>query len=247
MTTVRSRDEATKACAGWEGNGRSAAPAAGAGDSPGARGGRHPRARRAGHPPAGPAVRSRRRRRRRRLRARARVAGAARRRLRGRRTALVTVVAILVAMLAIASQGLYRSRTCGVRAVETVRLGRAGAVAAVARSWPSSSTSTSPSARGRRRRRRHLVPAQRQPRPLRRLAAQAPHPGSLLPPGRRGRYRRRGLRALQAGRAAPRARPPGLRRRRPPAPLAQWDGEVQWLGEVADADVPRSRPPAPTA
>src|SRR4051812_11583791 len=43
---------------------------------------------------------------------------------------LVTVVAAIgVAMLAIGSQGLYRSRTCAVRAVETVRLGRAVAVA----------------------------------------------------------------------------------------------------------------------
>ena len=43
---------------------------------------------------------------------------------------LVTLVAAIgVALLAIASQGLYRSRTCAVRAVETVRLGRAVAVA----------------------------------------------------------------------------------------------------------------------
>jgi exopolysaccharide biosynthesis polyprenyl glycosylphosphotransferase len=48
------------------------------------------------------------------------------------RAVLVTAVAVTVALVAIGAQGLYRSRACGVRAVETVRLGRASAVAAVA-------------------------------------------------------------------------------------------------------------------
>ncbi|MGZ4753636.1 MAG: sugar transferase [Acidimicrobiia bacterium] len=49
-------------------------------------------------------------------------------------TDLVIVVAIGVAtaMLMIASQGLYRSRVCAVRAVEIARLGRAAAVSAAA-------------------------------------------------------------------------------------------------------------------
>ena len=29
--------------------------------------------------------------------------------------------------------------------------------------------------------------------------------------------------------------------------LARWDGEVEWLGEIADASTRRRRPPAPTA
>ena len=46
--------------------------------------------------------------------------------------AVVAVVGWLVTMFMILSQGLYRSRVCAVRAVETARLGRAAAVSSVA-------------------------------------------------------------------------------------------------------------------
>lgn len=45
--------------------------------------------------------------------------------------AIVSLAGIATTMLMIASQGLYRSRVCAVRAVEIARLGRAGAVAVV--------------------------------------------------------------------------------------------------------------------
>ena len=125
----------------------------------------------------------------------------------GRRSPSPCSAAILVTMLAIGSQGLYRSRTCAVRAVETVRLGRAVAVATVVALLAANAMSLSvgigsaiaavavtwfllSATRG-------LYSAWLRKRRM---------PGPLLPPGRRGRHRRRGLRALPAGRAAPRAR-----------------------------------------
>jgi exopolysaccharide biosynthesis polyprenyl glycosylphosphotransferase len=45
---------------------------------------------------------------------------------------VVMAVGVAVALFTIASQGLYRSRVCAVRAVETARLGRAAAVSAAA-------------------------------------------------------------------------------------------------------------------
>ncbi len=45
---------------------------------------------------------------------------------------LIMVVGVLATMFMILSQGLYRSRVCAVRAVETARLGRAAAVSSVA-------------------------------------------------------------------------------------------------------------------
>jgi exopolysaccharide biosynthesis polyprenyl glycosylphosphotransferase len=45
---------------------------------------------------------------------------------------VVVAAGLVVALFTIASQGLYRSRVCAVRAVETARLGRAAAVSAAA-------------------------------------------------------------------------------------------------------------------
>jgi exopolysaccharide biosynthesis polyprenyl glycosylphosphotransferase len=152
---------------------------------------------------------------------------------------LVTIVtAIGVAMLAIASQGLYRSRTCAVRAVETVRLGRAvavatgvallaahamdlsiglgAAVAAVAVTWFLLSASRGLYGAWLRKLRvqgrfcRHVVVVGTgdEGHELFKLVEQHPELGIRV-----------------SGVVGPRHS------------LAQWDGEVEWLGEVTDADI----------
>jgi exopolysaccharide biosynthesis polyprenyl glycosylphosphotransferase len=154
------------------------------------------------------------------------------------RTVLVTVVAVTVALLGIASQGLYRSRTCGVRAVETVRLGRASAVAAVAAlvvanlldlplglgaviaagavTWFLLTAARGLYAAWLRRCRMHgrfcrqvvVVGTGDEGYDLFKLIEQHPEIGLRV-----------------AGVVGPRVA------------LAQWDGEVEWLGEIGDAGV----------
>ena len=151
------------------------------------------------------------------------------------RIALVTVVAVAVAMLAIASQGLYRSRTCGVRAVETVRLGRASAVAAIAAmvvaglidvdlgilavvaagaiTWFMLSASRGLYAAWLRRAGRKVGSAARSSSSAR--ATRATSSSSWSTSTRR------------SGCGSPVWSAPAC-------PLAQWDGEVEWLGDLAD-------------
>ncbi len=155
-------------------------------------------------------------------------------------TALIATVvaAIVVTMLAIGSQGLYRSRTCAVRAVETVRLGRAVAVATVVALLVANAMNLSVGIaaaiaavcvtwfllsatrglygawlrklrmEGRFCRQVVVVGTGDEGYELYKLVEQHPELGIRV-----------------SGIVGPRHS------------LAQWDGEVRWLGEVADADV----------
>ncbi len=152
---------------------------------------------------------------------------------------LVTVMAAIgVTLLAIASQGLYRSRTCAVRAVETVRLGRAvavatavallaanamdlsigfgAAIAAVAGTWFLLSATRGLygawlgklRVQGRFCRQVVVVGTGDEGYELFKLVEQHPELGIRV-----------------SGVVGPRHS------------LARWDGEIQWLGEIADADL----------
>jgi exopolysaccharide biosynthesis polyprenyl glycosylphosphotransferase len=154
------------------------------------------------------------------------------------RTVLVTVVAVTVAMLGIASQGLYRSRTCGVRAVETVRLGRASAVAAVA-GFVVANLVDVPVGIG-------AVIASGALTWFMLTAARGIYAAWLRRCRMQGRFCRpvvvvgTGDEGYELFKLVEQHPELGLRVTGvvgPRVALAQWDGEIEWLGEIADAGV----------
>jgi exopolysaccharide biosynthesis polyprenyl glycosylphosphotransferase len=154
------------------------------------------------------------------------------------RTVLVTVVAIAVALLAIASQGLYRSRACGVRAVETVRLGRASALAAIAALIVANLIDVSLGAAA--------VVAAGALTWFMLTAARGLYASWLRKCRSQGRYCRQvvvvgtGDEGYELFKLVDQHPEIGLRVTGVVGPrhaLAQWDGEVQWLGGIADTGV----------
>jgi exopolysaccharide biosynthesis polyprenyl glycosylphosphotransferase len=149
---------------------------------------------------------------------------------------LVTLAGILTAMFMIASQGLYRSRVCAVRAVEIARLGRAAAVSAAVALLVASAVDVSFGLGG-------AIAALLVTWFL--LTAFRGLYGAWLGKLRiEGRYCRsvvvvgtgdEGYELNQLVEAHPEL---GLRVAGVIGPrhsLAQWDGDVAWLGEIADA------------